>query len=126
VRRCADTPPTDDYKVNFDDEDVTARLRQIADRIIKNLPPTELKFQLYLFDINDVNAFTLPGDGFISHERWWRFAQNEDELAGVIAHELGHIVARHATVDMTNSVSRDPWGDAGGLTAVTSSRNTIA
>src|SRR6185503_17265118 len=59
-----------DYKV-IEDEEVTARLRQIADRIIKNLPPTELKFQLYLFDINGVNA-----------------------------HELGHIVARHATVDM--------------------------
>ena len=29
------------------------------------------------------------------------FAKNEDELAGVVAHELGHIVARHSTMDMT-------------------------
>jgi len=89
-----------DYKV-IDDEEVTARLRQIADRIIKNLPPTELKFQLYLFDINDVNAFTLPGGRIYISRKMVAFAQNEDELAGVIAHELGHIVARHATVDMT-------------------------
>src|SRR5678816_3246648 len=87
-----------DYKV-IDDEEVTAHLRQIADRIIRNLPPTELKFQLYLFDINDVNAFTLPGGRIYISRKMVAFARNEDELAGVIAHELGHIVARHATVD---------------------------
>lgn len=89
-----------DYRV-IDDAEVTGRLRQIAERIVKNLPPTELKFQFFLFDINEVNAFTLPGGRIYISRKMVAFAQSEDELAGVIAHELGHIVARHSTIDMT-------------------------
>lgn len=91
-------------KRNFqviDDEEVTKYLRDIGERIIKNLPPTKLRFQFFLFDINDVNAFTLPGGRIYVSRKMVAFAQNEDELAGVIAHELGHIVARHSTIDMT-------------------------
>lgn len=89
-----------DYRV-IDDEEVTGRLRQIGARLVKNVPPTELKFQFFLFDINDVNAFTLPGGRIYISRKMVAFAQSEDELAGVIAHELGHIIARHSTVDMT-------------------------
>lgn len=83
------------------DEEVTKYLRGIGERIIKNLPPTNLRFQFFLFDINDVNAFTLPGGRIYVSRKMVAFARNEDELAGVVAHELGHIVARHSTVDMT-------------------------
>ena len=89
-----------DYRV-IDDEEVTGRLRQIGARLVKNLPPTELKFQFFLFDINDVNAFTLPGGRIYISRKMVAFAQNEDELAGVIAHELGHLIARHSTADVT-------------------------
>ena len=83
------------------DEQVTKYLRGIGERIIKNLPPTKLRFQFFLFDINDVNAFTLPGGRIYVSRKMVAFARNEDELAGVVAHELGHIVARHSTIDMT-------------------------
>lgn len=83
------------------DEEVTKYLQSIGDRIIKHLPPTELHFQFFLFDINDVNAFTLPGGRIYVSRKMVAFARNEDELAGVVAHELGHIVARHSTIDMT-------------------------
>lgn len=85
----------------IDDEAVTAYLRRIGDRLIKHLPPTDLRFQFFLFDINDVNAFTLPGGRIYVSRKMVAFAQNEDELAGVIAHELGHIIARHSAVDTT-------------------------
>ena len=83
------------------DEEVTRYLQAIGERIIKYLPPTDLKFQFFLFDINDVNAFTLPGGRIYVSRKMVAFARNEDELAGVVAHELGHIVARHSTIDMT-------------------------
>jgi WD40 repeat protein len=85
----------------IDDEEVTAYLRRIGERLTKHLPPTNLRFQFFLFDINDVNAFTLPGGRIYVSRKLVAFAQNEDELAGVIAHELGHIVARHSTIDTT-------------------------
>lgn len=83
------------------DEEVTRYLQRIGERIIKHLPPTNLHFQFFLFDINDVNAFTLPGGRIYVSRKMVAFARNEDELAGVVAHELGHIIARHSTIDMT-------------------------
>jgi WD40 repeat protein len=83
------------------DEAVTKYLQRIGERIIKHLPPTKLRFQFFLVDINDVNAFTLPGGRIYVSRKMVAFARNEDELAGVVAHELGHIIARHSTIDMT-------------------------
>src|SRR3954451_2288211 len=85
----------------IDDEEVTRYLRQIGERIIKHLPPTKLRFKFLLFDVNEVNAFTTPGGRIYVSRKMIAFARNEDELAGVVAHELGHIVARHASIDMT-------------------------
>jgi WD40 repeat protein len=85
----------------IEDEEVTAYLRRIGERLTKHLPPTNLRFQFSLFDINDINAFTLPGGRIYVSRKLVAFAQNEDELAGVIAHELGHIIARHSTIDTT-------------------------
>lgn len=89
-----------DYRV-IDDDEVTGYVRRIGERIIKHLPPTNLQFQFFLIELNDVNAFTLPGGRIYLSRKLVAFAQNEDELAGVIAHELGHIVARHSTIDST-------------------------
>lgn len=85
----------------IDDAEVTAYLKRIGERLTQHLPPTQLKFQFFVFDINDVNAFTLPGGRIYVSRKMIAFARNEDELAGVVAHELGHIVARHSTMDMT-------------------------
>ncbi len=93
----------------IEDEVVTAYLRRIGDRLIKHLPPTNLRFQFFLFDINDVNAFTLPGGRIYVSRKLVAFAQNEDELAGVIAHELGHIIARHSAID-TSILFREVLG----------------
>jgi len=85
----------------IEDEKLTSYIRRIGERLTKHLPPTNLRFQFFLFDINDVNAFTLPGGRIYVSRKLVAFAQNEDELAGVIAHELGHIIARHSTIDST-------------------------
>jgi len=90
-----------DHRV-ISDEELTSHLRRIGERLTKHLPPTTLRFQFFLFDVNDVNAFTLPGGRIYISRKMVAFAKNEDELAGVIAHELGHIMARHSASDMTS------------------------
>lgn len=45
----------------IDDEEVTGNLTRIGQRIIKHLPPTNLRFQFLLVDLPDANAFVLPG-----------------------------------------------------------------
>ena len=88
------------YRV-IDDEAVTANLTRIGQRIIKHLPPTNLRFQFLIVDLPEANAFVLPGGRIYVSRKLIGFVQNEDELAGVISHEIGHLVARQGTQDMT-------------------------
>ncbi len=105
----------------IDDPEVTNHLRRIGARLTKHLPPSTLNFQFFLFDVNDVNAFTLPGGRIYVSRKMVAFAKNEDELAGVIAHELGHIVARHSAVDMSTLLR-----EVLGVTQVTDRRDIFA
>ena len=54
----------------IEDEKLTSYIRRIGERLTKHLPPTNLRFQFFLFDINDVNAFTLPGGRILFRESW--------------------------------------------------------
>ncbi|HYN85153.1 MAG TPA: M48 family metalloprotease [Pyrinomonadaceae bacterium] len=89
-----------DFRVVEDDE-LTAYLRRVGARLVERLPPTELRYQFFLMDLPDVNAFALPGGRIYVTRKMVAFVRSEDELAGVIAHELGHIVARQQAADMT-------------------------
>ena len=60
----------------------------------------------YSFDVanrRDINAFALPGGPVWVHRGLIDAAQNEAQLAGVIAHEVAHIANRHAAAQMTKS-----------------------
>ena len=85
----------------IDDEEVTGHLNQIGQRIVKHLPQTSLRFQFLLVDMPDANAFVLPGGRVYVARKLVALAQSEDELAGVIAHEIGHLVARQGSIDLT-------------------------
>jgi WD40 repeat protein len=88
------------YRV-IEDADVTAYLASIGDRLIKNLPINRLRFQFFLVDLPDANAFVLPGGRIYVSRKLIAAAQSEDELASVIAHELGHLVSHDAAIDTT-------------------------
>src|SRR5262245_45164484 len=88
------------YRV-IDDDVVTAHLRRIGERIVRHLPPTKLRFQFFLVDLSDANAFVLPGGRIFVSRKLVAFTQSEDELAAVIAHEIGHLVARQQSITMT-------------------------
>ncbi|HEV2173503.1 MAG TPA: hypothetical protein VGR71_08050, partial [Nitrospira sp.] len=42
-------------------DELTAHLREIGDRLVRYLPPTQLKFRFYLVDLPSVNAFSIAG-----------------------------------------------------------------
>jgi WD40 repeat protein len=85
----------------IEDEDVTAYLRRIGERLVKHLPPSEMRFQFFLYDQPQANAFAIPGGRVYISRKLVAFARSEDELAGVMAHELGHIIAHESAIDMT-------------------------
>jgi len=56
-----------------------------------------------LADAKTVNAFALPGGQIFITEALYRLLETEDELAGVLGHEIGHVVGRHSSEQIANS-----------------------
>jgi WD40 repeat protein len=84
-------------------EKLAAYINEIGDRLTKHLPQTGLKFQFHLVDTPEANAFNIPGGHVMLTRKLVAFVLNEDELAGVIAHELGHAVVRHGATDISEA-----------------------
>jgi len=80
------------------DQDAQDLLDEVGNRLIDNsiAKSTNYKYDFHLLaDDKTVNAFALPGGQcFITAALFGRL-ENEDQLAGVIGHEIGHVVARH-------------------------------
>lgn len=85
----------------IEDVEVTAYLTRIGERLTKHLPLNRLHFQFFLVDLPDANAFVLPGGRIFVSRKLVSAAQTEDELASVMAHELGHLVAHQSAIDTT-------------------------
>ena len=61
-------------------------------------------FQFYLLaDPQVVNAFALPGGNVFITAALYGKLQNEDQLAGALGHEIGHVIARHGAVRMAKT-----------------------
>jgi predicted Zn-dependent protease len=79
-------------------------VQSVGRRIQEGAGPAE--FGLYPFtfkvvDSSEINAFSLPGGPIYVNMGLLEIADTEDEIAGVIAHEMAHVVSRHATEQMT-------------------------
>lgn len=89
-----------DYRV-IDDPAVNAYVQSIADRLARHLPAVGIRFRVVVVDTPETNAFTLAGGRIMVTRKLISFVHNEDELAAVIGHELGHAVVRHGAMDMS-------------------------
>ena len=84
-------------------------LNDLGRKIAKVSRRPQLEYNFKIVNTDTVNAFSLPG-GFIYVNRGIiDFVQTESELAGVVAHEVGHVVAYHSM----NDVARRYWVDQG-------------
>ncbi|HSE19081.1 MAG TPA: M48 family metalloprotease [Pyrinomonadaceae bacterium] len=83
------------------DEKLLAYVRDIGARLVRHLPPTGLKFQFFIIDIPTANAFNTPGGYVFLSRKLIAFTKTEDELAGVMAHELGHATVHHSAGDVS-------------------------
>lgn len=74
----------------IEDDPVGDQLRRIGRRIAEHVPDPSFRFTFNLVDIPVVNAFTLPGGRIYVTRKLVALSRTEDELAGVLGHEIGH------------------------------------
>lgn len=87
----AETPKSGSIKA-------TQNVQCVADRIIAVLPEKyrDQAWEVVLFDDKQVNAFALPGYKIGVYTGLLDVAKNQSQLAAVIGHEVGHVLARHS------------------------------
>jgi predicted Zn-dependent protease len=81
-----------------------ATVAEYVNRLGQNLAHNSdaiVPFTIKVIDSNEVNAFALPGGFMFVNTGLILKAQNEAELAGVLAHEIAHVAARHGTKQAT-------------------------
>jgi predicted Zn-dependent protease len=74
---------------------VNEYVTRIGKRILQSMEPQPFEYQFYVINIPEVNAFAVPGGKVFVNSGLILLVDNEEELAGVMAHEIGHVVARH-------------------------------
>ncbi len=85
----------------IEDEALTTYLNHAAQRILQQLPPNEMHFQVFLYDDSEANAFSLPGGRIYVSRKLVALVRNEDELAGLLGHEMGHIISRQGAIEQS-------------------------
>jgi len=83
-----------------DDPVVTEYVNRVGQNLVRN-SDAKVPFTIKVVDSDEINAFALPGGFFYVNSGLILRANEESELAGVMAHEIAHVAARHGTCQAT-------------------------
>jgi predicted Zn-dependent protease len=79
---------------------VSEYINRLGQNLVRN-SDSQVPFTIKVIDSDDINAFALPGGFFYVNSGLILAADEEAELAGVMAHEIGHVAACHAAREQT-------------------------
>ncbi|MEO6155214.1 MAG: M48 family metallopeptidase [Thermomonas sp.] len=84
----------------------TAYVNCVVSSIVRQLPGDwqRLRWESALFENPEANAFALPGGKVGVNTGIFKVARNQDQLAGVVAHEIGHVVSHHHNERITRQM----------------------
>jgi hypothetical protein len=89
------------------DDEVTSYIEGIGRRLVAAIPPElqhpEFRYTFKAVNVRDINAFALPGGPMFVNRGMIEAAHTEGEVAGVMAHELSHVVLRHGTAQASKA-----------------------
>ena len=95
-----------------DNPQLSSYVDSLGQRLATHSPRQDVPYQFYVVEMVEPNAFALPG-GFVYVSRGLlSIVNSEDELAGVIGHEIGHVAARHAVQRLSAAA---PFAIVGGV-----------
>jgi beta-barrel assembly-enhancing protease len=84
----------------IDDPVIAEYINRVGQNLVRN-SDAKVPFTIKVLDTEEVNAFALPGGFFFVNSGLVLKADSESELAGVMAHEIAHVAARHGTRQAT-------------------------
>ncbi|WP_373509045.1 M48 family metallopeptidase, partial [Thiocapsa sp.] len=88
-----------------DDPGVRAYVGCVAEALVDALPQPHGRWSIAVFDDPTPNTFALPGGKIGVHTGMLRIARTPDQLAAVIAHEIGHVLADHSNERLTQELA---------------------
>ncbi|HEX8475095.1 MAG TPA: M48 family metallopeptidase [Pyrinomonadaceae bacterium] len=89
-----------------DDPIITEYVNRVGQNVVLH-SDAKIPFTIKVIDTDEANAFALPGGFFYVNKGLILAADNEAELAGVMAHEIAHVTARHAVENQTKGMLAD-------------------
>ncbi|MGH7945379.1 MAG: M48 family metallopeptidase [Opitutaceae bacterium] len=107
------------------DPALNARVTRIGQRIAQavgnELP--DAKWEFIVFDSKELNAFALPGGKVGVYTGLMQLAENDAELATVMGHEIGHVIARHGAERMSEAMVMSGVGALGAAVVETKTQD---
>ena len=88
----------------YSDPVVTAYIDQLGQHLANHSQRRNITYHFKVVNTEVVNAFAVPGGYLYVNIGLIRAAENESELAGVIGHEIGHVVGKHGVKQMTRQL----------------------
>lgn len=95
-----------------DSSPVTQYVRSVGEKLAASAPGYRWPFQFHVVDAADINAFALPGGQVFVNLGTIQAAEDEAQLAAVMAHEISHVVLQHSVCNMEKEA---PFAVIGGL-----------
>jgi hypothetical protein len=101
------------------DDLVTSYVEDIGERLVDSIPPelrhSEFRYSFKVINVREINAFALPGGPMYVNRGMLQAAKTDGEIAGVMAHELSHVVLRHGTAQASKATKYQVGQIAGAI-----------
>lgn len=91
----------------IDDPAITQYVQQVGRKILAVMPPQPFEYHFYVIKEDVYNAFAIPGGHIFIHSGLLAAMEMEDELAGIIGHEIAHVAHRHISKRIERSKKLD-------------------
>ena len=108
----------------LDDPLLQQYIQDLGRQLSSHSDNPQLNFGFYVIDDDEINATTLPGGFVVVNSGLLLLTDNEDELAGVMAHEIGHVTQRHLSRQLEDQRDRSFLNIATMLAAVLAATQT--
>ena len=100
----------------IDDPAVVEYVNTVGNRIVKSLKDPLFNYRFHVLKVDAYNAFAIPAGYIFINSGLLAAMDNEDELAGILAHEIAHVNARHISQKIERS-KKIGWATLAGMAA---------